>query len=130
MSERAKVGILGIGGVFFRAKDPKALSAWYAEKLDLAIEGWGGVVLHARDDVPTATTVWYPFRADTEYFGRADQQFMLNYRVRDLDAALAELERRGVAILPKREDTEDGRFAWIVDCEDNRIELWQPPPGR
>ena len=126
----ANVGITGIGGVFFRARDSAALARWYKEKLDLPVESWGGVKFGWRDD-PSAspTTVWSPFKHDTEYFGRPEQQWMLNYRVADLDAALAELARRGVEILPKRDDSEFGRFAWIVDCEGNRIELWQPPAG-
>ena len=130
MSDAAKVGITGLGGVFFRAKDPAALSRWYAEKLDLSVEKWGGVVFRRENEREGATTAWSPFKEGSDYFGRPEQTFMLNYRVLDLDHALAELERRGVEIVPKRDEGEHGRFAWIVDCEGNRVELWEPPAGR
>ena len=116
----------GIGGVFFRSADPAALAAWYAEHLGLAIEEWGGSVLGAEaGDV----TVWSPFPADTDYWP-AGQQAMVNCRVRDLDALLARLREAGVEV-DKRgiEETEQGRFAWAVDPEGNRFELWQPPSG-
>ena len=111
--------VLGIGGVFFRARDPDALHAWYRANL-----GVPEVVFTAESgDV----TVWSTFAADTEYFGRQDQQSMLNYRVRDLDAMLAQLRAAGAEVDENVEDSEYGRFGWATDPEGNRFELWEPP---
>lgn len=113
----------GIGGVFFRATDPKRLAAWYAEHLGLEVEEWGGSVLSAEAG---DQTVWSPFPADTSYWP-ARQQAMVNYRVRDLDALLARLRSAGVEVDERVEETENGRFGWAVDPDGNRFELWQPP---
>ena len=124
--------VTGIGGVFLKARDPKALSAWYAQHLGIQLSEYGGANLLWTDEVPPTTgmTVWSLFPADTPYFGPGNsegpQQAMINYRVDDLDALLAQLTSAGVTIDPKREDYDFGRFAWIVDPEGNRIELWQP----
>ena len=112
----------GIGGVFFRSKDPQRLAAWYAEHLGIDVEDWGGSVFQASDG---AVTVWSPFAADTGYWPEA-QQGMVNYRVRDLDALLAQLRAAGVEVDERVEETEQGRFAWAVDPEGNRFELWEP----
>jgi predicted enzyme related to lactoylglutathione lyase len=117
--------VTGIGGVFLRARDPAALAAWYAEHLGLDIEDWNGAVLRASGG---ESLVWAQFPADTEYFGRLDQQAMVNYRVSDLDAMLAQLRDAGVAV-EGPDETENGRFGWGVDLEGNRFELWQPNPG-
>ena len=77
-----------------------------------------------------ATMVWAPFAEDTDYFGPSGQEAMVNYRVDDLDALVARLRASGVAVADEREDGEYGRFAWAVDCDGRRIELWEPPPGR
>ena len=128
------VKVTGIGGVFFRSRDPKALSEWYSEQLGIDPSEEGGpVLLWSRDDEDPdrrTLTVWSPFAADTDYFGPTSNQFMVNYRVDDLDEMLKQLESAGVEIDTKREDTEYGRFAWIVDPEGNRIELWEPPAGQ
>lgn len=116
--------VRGIGGVFFRARDPQALARWYEQHLGIEIEEWGGSVIVAEaGDV----TVWSPFRADTEYFGPSGQQLMVNYRVRDLDAMLEQLRAAGVDVIDERHEDENGRFGWADDPEGNRIELWQPP---
>jgi catechol 2,3-dioxygenase-like lactoylglutathione lyase family enzyme len=120
----------GIGGVFFKAKDPDRLTQWYRTHLGLPVDEHGIAKLAWREDEDPATraqTVWAPFPHDTEYFGPASSQFMINYRVRDLDAVLAALREEGVWIDERREDSAYGRFAWIADPEGNRIELWQPP---
>ncbi len=119
--------VTGIGGTFFRAHDPEALALWYAEHLGFEITDFGGSIF--RSDGGEAL-VWAPFAADTDYFGRSDQQWMLNFRVRDLDAMLAQLRAAGVEVLEHVEDGELGRFGWAVDLEGNRFELWQPPPGQ
>jgi catechol 2,3-dioxygenase-like lactoylglutathione lyase family enzyme len=124
--------VTGIGGIFLRAKDPKALAAWYAQHLGLQLNPYGGASLLWTDQVPpnTGQTEWSLFPEDTTYFGpgtdNVPQQSMVNYRVDDLDALLAQLTTAAVTIDPHREDYDYGRFAWIVDPEGNRIELWQP----
>jgi predicted enzyme related to lactoylglutathione lyase len=117
--------VTGIGGVFLRARDPAALAGWYAEHLGLDVEDWDGSVLRSAGG---ETLVWAQFPADTEYFGRLDQQAMVNYRVEDLEAMLAQLRAAGVAVEGPMEQ-ENGRFGWGVDPEGNRFELWEPSPG-
>jgi len=111
----------GIGGVFFRARNPQALSAWYAEHLGVDPVGpapWRQV---------EGYTVFAPFAEDTDYFGDPDQQWMINFRVDDLAAMIAQLEKAGVSVETKAEwDSEIGRFARIHDPEGNPIELWEP----
>lgn len=117
--------VSGIGGVFLRARDPAALAAWYGTHLGLEIEEWNGAVLRASVG---ESAVWSAFPAETDYFGRPDQQAMVNYRVADLDAMVAQLRAAGVEV-ENPQTTENGRFAWAVDPEGNRFELWQPPEG-
>jgi predicted enzyme related to lactoylglutathione lyase len=119
--------------VFLRARDPKKLTAWYAEMLGVPLSDYGGVNFLWTDEVPAGTgmTAWSAFPADTTYFGPARpdgtaQAAMVNYRVDDLDGLIARLSAAGVEIDPHREDHEYGRFAWVVDPEGNRLELWQP----
>ena len=114
---------VGIGGVFFRARDPKALVAWYAEHLGITMEH-GSLMFDGPES--TGITMFSPFAQDTKYFGDGPQQHMINFRVDDLDALLQQLEQAGVRIDSKRDDDPYGRFAWIWDPEGNRIELWQP----
>jgi catechol 2,3-dioxygenase-like lactoylglutathione lyase family enzyme len=124
--------VTGIGGVFFKAKDPARLGAWYRERLGIDVQKAGFALFRGREtdsDTPS-TTVWSMFPEDSDYFGAREQRAMINYRVRDLDAILAELGRAGVTIDPKRHADENGHFAWVYDPEGNRIELWEPAPGR
>ena len=114
--------VQGIGGVFFRARDPDALRAWYAEQLGIDMEDYGTTLTAAEGD----QTVWAPFAADTEYFGSTGQQSMVNFRVRDLDAMLQQLRNAGVAVDGRVEEMEFGRFGWATDLEGNRFELWEP----
>lgn len=120
--------VTGIGGVFLRSKDPKALAKWYADALGCPVSEWGHIDFKWSDEVPagTGTTVWNAFPADTKYFGGSGQSFMLNLRVDDLDGLLEKLKGLGTWIDEKREDHDYGRFAWINDPEGNRVELWQP----
>ena len=114
--------VAGIGGVFLRGGDSDALRAWYAANLGISLEEWGGSVFQAESgDV----TVWSIFAGDTEYWPQT-QQVMVNYRVRDLDAMLAQLRAAGAEVDDKVEENELGRFGWAVDPEGNRFELWQP----
>jgi predicted enzyme related to lactoylglutathione lyase len=117
--------VTGIGGVFIRARDADVLRAWYAEQLGVELSDWGGQQF---DWTPGGSTTWSVFAADTDYFGRRDQPFMVNFRVADLDAMLAQLRRRGVTVVDDVAETEYGRFGWAYDCDGNRLELWQPPP--
>ncbi len=121
--------VLGVGGVFVKARDPAGLARWYAEKLGLPIDpSWNGAVLPWRGDPsPGASTVWSAFPDASLYFGDAAQRVMVNFRVRDLDAMLAQLRAQGVTVDDKVESSEYGRFGWCVDIEGNRVELWQPP---
>jgi predicted enzyme related to lactoylglutathione lyase len=114
----------GVGGVFFKSRDPKALAAWYATNLGIPKSEDGSLIFEGPESA--GMTVFAPFAASTAYFGDGPQQFMLNFRVDDLDALLQQLTDAGVKIDPKREDYGYGRFAWIWDPEGNRIELWQP----
>ena len=118
--------ITGIGGVFFKAKDPKVLAAWYRDVLGLPLEAWGGAAL--RYDAPQhpPAVVWNAFPASTKYFAPSTGDFMINYAVDDMDALLARLRAKGVEILKQDDSDENGRFAWILDPEGNKIELWQP----
>jgi predicted enzyme related to lactoylglutathione lyase len=117
---------VGIGGIFFKARDPQALSAWYATHLGIPTQDEGSLAFDGPES--TGMTVFAPFPHDTRYFGDGDQQSMVNFRVDDLDGLLVQLTAAGVRIDPKREDYAYGRFAWIWDPEGNRIELWQPLP--
>jgi predicted enzyme related to lactoylglutathione lyase len=120
--------VTGIGGVFLRSRDPKALAKWYAEHLGITLSDFNGTGFQWSDEVPAGTgmTAWSAFPQDTSYFGEGQQATMINYRVDDLDTLLVNLAASGVWIDPKREDYSYGRFAWIKDCDGNRLELWQP----
>ena len=114
--------ITGIGGVFFRAKDPEALATWYDQQL-------GVFGMNEKNEVweqQAGQTVFMPFPADTDYFGSDTQAFMLNFRVDDLDGLLTQLRANGVTIVKEIEEQAGvGRFAHIEDPEGNRIELWE-----
>jgi predicted enzyme related to lactoylglutathione lyase len=122
--------VTGIGGVFLRARDPDALGAWYKRHLGVPFNDGFAKLIWSEDPDPNAATIWAPFDADTTYFGSEKQQVMVNFRVDDLDALLAELAANGVEIAPERNDDATGRFAWVIDSEGNRVELWEPPRQR
>lgn len=121
--------VVGIGGVFFKARDPRALAAWYREHLGVPVfpeQTYGAFASTASGE----QTVWSAFPADTTYLGPSP--FMVNYRVRNLDAMLAQLRAAGVSVDDRVEDYGDmGRFGWATDPEGNRFELWEPrAPGQ
>lgn len=125
--------VTGIGGIFFKARDPQALGAWYRKHLGIGVEEWGGAAFPwAGPDNPAGvgTTVWSPFKAETEYFAPSQASFMINYRVADLHALLALLRAEGCQVEDKVEESEFGKFGWVMNPEGNKIELWQPPEGQ
>jgi len=121
--------VTGIGGVFFKAKDPNAMYAWYEKHLGLKKDAATHTVTFVSKDAQTgddAHTYWSLFKHDTKYMEPSTSSFMLNYRVDDMDAVVSALESEGIKVLG-RQDEEYGRFAWIMDPEGNKIELWAPP---
>ncbi|HEY2034797.1 MAG TPA: VOC family protein [Rhizomicrobium sp.] len=120
--------ITGLGGFFMKSKDPKALAAWYRDVLGLPIESWGGAML--RYDAPghPHVMVWNAFSDSTDYFAPSTREFMLNFAVDDMDAFIAKLEAKRVKILKRDDSDPTGRFAWIMDPDGTKIELWQPKP--
>jgi len=121
--------VQGIGGIFIRARDKDALVAWYRDNLGVPAEVWGGAIFRwaEQHDAGQASTVWSIFKQDTTYFGPAMPGFMLNFRVADLDAMLAQLRSNGANVDDEVSDSEYGKFGWVTDPEGNRVELWQPP---
>jgi len=120
--------VTGIGGVFLKARDPKALAGWYAQHLGIQLADYGGATLLWSDEVPAGTgqTAWMLFPDTTKHFGAPMQGAMINYRVDDLEALLTKLRAANVPIDPHQESAPYGHFAWITDPEGNRVELWQP----
>lgn len=121
--------ITGIGGIFFKSKnDRAALAAWYEKNLGLQLEEFGGAVLQWPDDPAEdgGLTVWHVAESDTEWFSPSEAPFMINYRVDNLDEMIAQLKANGVTIVAGPESHENGKFAWILDPEGNKVELWEP----
>ncbi len=123
--------VTGLGGIFFKAKDPNTMYEWYEKHLGIQRGADGsGAMFHWRDAADrekTGLTVWSIFPQTTKYFDPSQAPFMLNYRVENLTELLKALREEGVTIDPKVEDYPYGKFAWISDPEGNRIELWEPP---
>jgi len=121
--------VTGIGGVFFKSKgDRAALAAWYQKHLGMPLESWGGAILRWPNDKGTdgGLTVWNLAGSDSKWFSPSESPLMINYRVDDLDAMLAQLSAAGVEIVGGPESHENGKFAWIMDPDGNKLELWQP----
>lgn len=121
--------VTGIGGVFLKCRgDSAALAAWYQQHLGLPLETWGGAILRWPDDKAEdkGLTVWSLTDKDSQWFSPSDSAFMINYRVDDLDALLAQLQADGVAVVAGPESHENGKFAWIMDPDGNKVELWEP----
>lgn len=118
--------VIGFGGIFFKSGDPSALGAWYAKHLGLNVEHWGGVRFDEDED-RAGYVLWSPFDSATDYFAPSAQPYMVNFRVDDLDALLEQLRVAGVTVDERIEESELGRFGWVMDPEGTRIELWQPP---
>jgi predicted enzyme related to lactoylglutathione lyase len=126
-------GVTGIGGIFFKARDPEALRAWYQRHLGIDVQPWGGAAFHwtgsGRTEPDGGVTVWNIMPASSTYLDPSPAPFMVNYRVDDLDALLAKLRAEGCAVDDKVERSDYGAFGWVMDPEGHRIELWQPPEG-
>jgi predicted enzyme related to lactoylglutathione lyase len=121
--------VTGIGGVFFKSTgDSKALAAWYQKHLGLGLEDWGGAILKWPDDhaEDQGLTVWTVAEAQSQWFAPSQASFMINYRVDDLVALIAQLQKDGVAIHKGPESHENGKFAWLIDPDGNKVELWEP----
>jgi predicted enzyme related to lactoylglutathione lyase len=125
--------VTGIGGIFFKAKDPAALRAWYRTHLGIESEDWGGMAFTwSGPDNPhgIGSTIWSVFEPDSSYLGASTRGFMINYRVANLHELVAALRAEGCKVDDKTEESEFGKFGWVTDPEGNRIELWEPPPGK
>lgn len=120
--------VTGIGGVFFKCKDPEAQKAWYKKHLGIKSDKYGGVFLWRKHDAPDrkAYTSWSPFPENTDHFAPSEKQFMINYRVADLEKLIDTLKKDGVEIVGEIQKFEYGNFAHILDQEGNKIELWEP----
>ena len=125
--------VTGIGGIFFKAKDPAALQAWYKLHLGIDVQTWGGTAFSWADDTGApviGSTIWSIASEQTDQFAPSKASFMINYRVEDLHALVKVLRDEGCNVLDKIDDSEYGKFAWVIDPEGNKVELWQPPFGQ
>jgi predicted enzyme related to lactoylglutathione lyase len=118
--------VTGLGGVFVKSKNPRALAAWYHDMLGIKLEPWGGAALRYDAKLHPPVVAWTALRNESTYMAPSSREFMLDFAVDDLDAIIARLSAKGVKIL-KRDDTDpSGRFAWVLDPDGTKVELWQP----
>jgi len=125
--------VTGIGGIFFKARDPAALREWYRVHLGIDVQAWGGTAFRWADEHNPAgqgSTVWSVFEDTNGCFAPSEARFMVNYRVEDLHALLQALRSEGCDVDAKVEESEYGKFGWVIDPEGHRVELWQPPAGQ
>lgn len=123
--------VTSIGGVFFKARDPKALGQWYRDHLGLDVQEWGGAALRwGTPENPSGTTAWSLFAADTSHFAPSTASFMINYRVDNLGELLRALRANGCNVIDRTDESEYGKFGWVIDPEGNKVELWEPPEGQ
>ena len=122
--------VIGIGGVFFKSKDPETLRAWYQKHLGIDSEKWGAVFHWDSPEIKAQNkefaTAWNPFPENTKYYAPSEKPFMINYIVEDLVKLVEVLETEGIELVGDMQDGDFGKFAWIMDPEGNKIELWQP----
>lgn len=123
--------VTGIGGIFFKARDPAALATWYRDHLGLEVADWNGAIFNwgGVGSAP-GMTLWSPFPADTTYMSPGTASFMINFRVADLDALLVALRGEGCHVSDDTQSSEQGKFGWVIDPEGNKVELWEPPAGQ
>ncbi|MEX0733595.1 MAG: hypothetical protein WD944_12330 [Steroidobacteraceae bacterium] len=125
--------VTGIGGIFFKARVPLTLRAWYQKHLDIDVQEWGGSAFKWTDSEgkPFAgTTIWNIGDATGDYYAPSKASFMVNYRVADLHGLVKTLKSEGCNVLEKIDESEYGKFAWVMDPEGKKVELWEPPPGQ
>ena len=125
--------VTGIGGIFFKAKDAPALWAWYKRHLGIDVQPWGGAAFDwvDGDGKPAGgTTAWLIAPENTKQFAPSEAPFMVNYRVANLHALLAALREEGCNVLDKVDESDYGKFGWVIDPEGNKVELWEPPAGQ
>ncbi|MDB5388564.1 MAG: Glyoxalase/Bleomycin resistance protein/Dioxygenase family protein [Planctomycetaceae bacterium] len=125
--------VTGIGGIFIKSKDPAALGNWYKTHLGIDVQEWGGASFKWKSETNpqgVGTTVWSTFQASSDYFSPSTAGFMVNYRVEDLRALLAVLREEGCHVVGNIEESDFGKFGWVMDPDGNKIELWQPPEGQ
>ena len=127
--DRGTNRVTGIGGVFFKSDDPAALSSWYRTHLGIASEDWGGFAFQWQEKGrpnETGYTIWSAFSDTTSYFSPSEERFMVNFRVADLASLIAALKEEGVRVVGEIEQHPNGDFAWILDPEGRKVELWEP----
>jgi predicted enzyme related to lactoylglutathione lyase len=125
--------VTGIGGIFFKAKDPAALRTWYKRHLGVDVQEWGGAAFTWTDEEGKpvgGTTIWSIGSEEGDHFAPSKSTFMVNYRVDDLHGLVDALRQEGCNVLDKIDESEYGKFAWVIDPEGNKVELWQPPTGQ
>jgi predicted enzyme related to lactoylglutathione lyase len=125
--------VTGIGGIFFNSSDPVSLRAWYKNHLGIDVQEWGGTTFQwvdAEGKPAAGTTVWTVNDATGKHFAPSAAPFMINYRVADLHALVKALRDEGCNVLDKIDESEYGKFAWVIDPDGNKVELWEPPAGQ
>src|SRR4051812_18108427 len=125
--------VTGIGGIFLKAEDPKAMQAWYKRHLGIDVQDWGGAAFRWADADGTpvgGTTIWSIAAAEADTFAPSTAPFMVNYRVADVRALLDALREEGCDVVDQVDDSGYGTFGWVIDPEGNKVELWQPPAGQ
>ncbi|MDT0643172.1 VOC family protein [Zunongwangia sp. F363] len=121
-----KKRVTGIGGIFFKSKDPAASKNWYSRHLGLNTDQWGSTFWWKDAEGKDCSTQWSPMSEDTQYYKPSEKQFMINYRVENLEELLETLKAEGVEVVGEIESYDYGKFGWIMDPEGNKIELWEP----
>lgn len=125
--------VTGLGGLFFKTRDPKEILDWYRRHLGIESEEWGGFAFRwLEPDQPeeTGCTVWAAFPDDTQHFAPSEHSYMVNFRVDDLEGTIAALRSEGVEVVGEIEQHDNGKFAWILDPEGRKVELWEPVPSK
>lgn len=123
--------VTGIGGIFFKSRDPVVLGAWYRDHLGLDVTDWGGAIFNwGGPGSEKGATIWSAFKSDTTYLEPGTASFMVNFRVADLHALLSALKEEGCNVVDKTDESEQGKFGWVIDPEGNKVELWEPPAGQ
>ena len=120
--------VTGIGGIFFKSKDPKALGEWYKTHLGLDVTEWGGAIFPwGGEGSQEGMTIWSTFSETSDKMAPSTSPFMVNYRVHDLDALMSALKSEGCQVIENNEASDFGKFGWVIDLDGNKVELWEPP---